>query len=279
MTLQSIQQFPITVWPPGQISAVPVERWAVRTGDGGNLDWYPAIEPRELPDEWVLRQLADVDLEDDHAVATLLGDFGVISRPYFDPTGVPDDRRSKLAPPSDDQRDGWWEQRDDGTLEDARWWLKTARALAGVWREASSGGDPITAWSAEGFSSFDEQHAQAPAWVVWAQFALALDAGLRPFRARVEYRVEIPDVDVTYGLPPVGLYSAACLQVYNLVVGKFVARRCANATCGQVFVHQRGGARHGQYRSKGVKYCTPECARAEAQRQYRRRKAAARADA
>jgi hypothetical protein len=87
VTLQSIQQFPITVWPPGQISAVPVERWAVRTGDGGNLDWYPAIEPRELPDEWVLRQLADVDLEDDHAVATLLGDFGVISRPYFDPTG------------------------------------------------------------------------------------------------------------------------------------------------------------------------------------------------
>lgn len=223
--------------------------------------------------------LANVDLEDDHAVATLLGDFGVISRPYFDPTEVPDDRRPNLAPPSNHDGDGWWEQRDDGTIEDARWWLKTARAIAGVWRETTSGGDPITAWAAEGFSGFDEHHAKPSAWVVWAHFALALDAGLRPFRARVEYRVEMPDIDITYGLPAVGLYSAACLQVYNLVVGEFVARRCANERCGHVFVHQRGGARDGQYRSKGVKYCTPGCARAETQRRYRRRKAAARAEA
>jgi hypothetical protein len=211
-------------------------------------------------------------------VAALLEDYGVISWPYFDPTGVPLDRLPFLAPLSSDEEavDYWWERRNNGTIEDARWWLKTARALAGVWRETSNSRDPGTAWSAEGFPTFDEHHAQAPAWAIWAQFALALDAGLRPFRARVEYRVDVPDVEVTFGLPQVGLYSAACRQIFNLVVEGHTARCCENATCGRVFVHQLGGAEYGQYRTVGVRFCTPECALAETQRQYRRRKAAAR---
>ncbi|MHB8329140.1 MAG: hypothetical protein ACYDD6_05900, partial [Acidimicrobiales bacterium] len=119
----------------------------------------------------------------------------------------------------------------------------------------------------EGFVGIDSADS------VWAQFALSLDVGLRPFRARVEYARELPGgAEHIYGAPAAGLYSAACGQIFNLLVSEETARRCENATCGRVFVHQLGGAVYGQYRSKGVRFCTPSCAKAETQRQYRRRK-------
>jgi hypothetical protein len=177
------------------------------------------------------------------------------------------DAQAKLAPASGTDT-GWWRTRGDGTLEDARWWLKTARALAGVWSRASNGEDPTAAWAAEGFLGLNDDHA------CWALFTLALDEGLRPFRARVEYRQELPNGgEFVYGLPQVGLYSAACRQVFNFLVEQQTARRCENATCGRIFTRQLGGSKYGQHRSKGIRFCSPSCARAETQRQYRRRKA------
>ena len=121
--------------------------------------------------------------------------------------------------------------------------------------------------SAEGFRALDREG------VCWAQFTLALKEGLHPFRAHVEYaEPRLPGF--VYGLPNVGLYSAACRQIFNFAAQEQTARRCENATCGRVFVHQLGGAKFRQHRSTGIRYCTPECARAEASRQYRRRKAA-----
>jgi hypothetical protein len=52
-------------------------------------------------------------------------------------------------------------------------------------------------------------------------------------------------------------------------------KRCENEYCGKRFVRQEGGAEHGQSRSFGVKYCSRHCAKATAQRNSRRRKAAA----
>jgi hypothetical protein len=100
--------------------------------------------------------------------------------------------------------------------------------------------------------------------------------GLEPFRARVEHRVDIPGGDtVTFGVQPIDLYSAACRQVFNLVVEQPTARRCESATSGRVFVHQVSDIEYRQHhRSTGLRFCTPKCARAEASRQYRRRKAA-----
>ena len=67
------------------------------------------------------------------------------------------------------------------------------------------------------------------------------------------------------------LYSILCLELFNHMAEASEYRVCANETCGRFFVRQSGRALHGQHRSKGVKYCSAECAKAQAQRQYRRR--------
>ncbi len=241
-------------------------RHALIVREDGPLPWRTELEPEPLPDEWVLRGLADANLEDDHAVAALL-DRGVISWPYFDRGYVPQERWPRLAPsPSlEELRTGaWWEPRFDGTLEDARWWLKTARALAQTWAYVRLDKDPTSAWDAAGFNVIDEVD-------LWTQFTISLDIGLKAFRSRVEYVKDYRGVHQhTFGAPRVGLYSAACRQVFNLIVNDDTARVCENETCGRLFVHQLGGSDGGRRRSAGLKFCSPTCARAQTQRQYRR---------
>lgn len=71
--------------------------------------------------------------------------------------------------------------------------------------------------------------------------------------------------------PTARLYQACAIELYNHIVERATYQHCANQTCNRQFVHQEGRAHHGQHRKKGVKYCTPACARSQAQRDYRRR--------
>jgi hypothetical protein len=275
MKLPGKAQFPITLWPAVPLPPVPVQRSLV-VPEGNKLVWRGADEPAVLPDEWVLRQLVDADLEDNDHLIDLMEEFGAIALPYFDSAYVPTERYDLLTlPPSGpfESSEHWWRGRDDGTLEDVRWWLKTARALANMWARASRAEEPYAAWSAEGFVGLDaEKHC-------WAQFAIALNEGLHHYHARTTYDYPMMKGEpFALGEPRVGLYSAACLQIFNLVVADKSARVCENASCRKNFVNQLGGARYRQNRTVGVKFCSPECARAETQRQYRRRKTARKED-
>ncbi len=249
-----------------------MERTEFEVGEGGVLKWGQWIEPRELPEEWVLRQLGNANLDDDGEVVAMLQDFGTITSSFYLPGLVPEDRRALLAHPHAPPYVGaegeaflsnWWRQHG-GTIEDVRWWLKMARVLTRIWSETMFDRPAAPALAAEGFLDLNTE---AGAW--W-HFTTALNIGLQPFQARVEHEVKVLP-GVTLGFPIVDLYSAACRQIFNLIVEDGTARLCENETCSVVFVHQLGGSRYGQYHKTGLRFCSPACARMETQRQYRRR--------
>jgi len=88
-------------------------------------------------------------------------------------------------------------------------------------------------------------------------------------------RIDItPDGETRGGAPyfsEVSLISLMALELYNHACENADYKTCQNETCRRLFVRQEGRALHGQHRRTGVKYCTSECARAQAQRSYRRR--------
>jgi hypothetical protein len=96
-----------------------------------------------------------------------------------------------------------------------------------------------------------------------------LHYGLEPFTPALLNADEFP-------FPDLSLYQLCCLELFNHIAEHVPYRRCANETCQRLFVRQRGRSTHGQFRMTGVKYCSAECARRQAQRAYRRRKAGAR---
>jgi hypothetical protein len=89
----------------------------------------------------------------------------------------------------------------------------------------------------------------------------AIEVGLTAYVPRIRFPVEGVD-----------LFSALCLQLFNIIVEQLPVRRCANENCGGWFTRQRGRAEHGQSKTEGVIYCSAACAKATSQRAYRAKK-------
>jgi hypothetical protein len=117
-----------------------------------------------------------------------------------------------------------------------------------------------------------------------------LDAGLAPFSPGFYLGADLAEVDPngqweatvvpTREIPPraEGLFPRCCLELYNHMVEQAEYRECANPTCRRLFVRQRShgvrnGSHYGQHRRKGVRYCSPRCARLQAVRSHRQRAA------
>lgn len=78
--------------------------------------------------------------------------------------------------------------------------------------------------------------------------------------------------DQIWWQPMPRLTAAMFLQVHAFVSEGLPARRCANEACQRWFTRQRGRSQHGRRRTAGVLYCSSSCAKAQSQREYRRRK-------
>jgi hypothetical protein len=126
----------------------------------------------------------------------------------------------------------------------------------------------------------------APAWRdckddshAWNEFVRFTDAALKDFHVRVDVEVETDgrplvkrNPDETYTT----LYGAAMLQIVNHLAANEQVRICANETCRRLFLRQLGRSIYGGHRKTGILYCSSDCARAQYQREKRRRDKAAR---
>lgn len=166
------------------------------------------------------------------------------------------------------------------TLAEFRYGASWLRDLVRAWRWVSEDIEPkeweCSIWDA----SPNEEPDGPPEDKRDAAFLLedGLDLALAPFHPRVfqplpahRQRRLSPSQPFGQGTPA---FFLCCLELFNHIAEHATYKRCSNETCARLFVRQTGRAAHGQYRRRGVKYCSAECAKAQAQRAYRRRKAA-----
>jgi len=137
-------------------------------------------------------------------------------------------------------------------------------------------GEPVTrAWRGVAGASHGDDDLAA-----WESFGRVTDAALRDFHVRVDVEVigrkreadhlQVGEVFTT-------LYSVGILQLVNDLAGGETVRFCANERCGRPFVRQLDRSRFGGHRMIGTIYCSKDCARAQYQREKRRRDKAAKA--
>ena len=109
-------------------------------------------------------------------------------------------------------------------------------------------------------------------------FVEVTGAALRDFQVRVDVEVvgQSPADDLQVGEVETTLYSAGMLQLVNDLAANETVRRCANEACGRPYVRQLGRSTYGGHRRDGTRYCSSTCARAQYQREKRRRDRAAR---
>jgi hypothetical protein len=244
----------------------------------------PAIGPnrkshplRELPPEFVLREVLDVDLGlvDDH-LDKLRRDDGSWNTSLADDAAACRRLRidAELTAIADAFDDGWC-----GRLSapgDIVWrrpdLFDKVGPVGGILRMrtlvdhlvAAQDGEPLgDVW---GYLYGDDLDDEA----CWTHFASTLN----PFLA---LPVGVVPAD---GQFVAGFDVAMAFQVRQLVQERLPFRTCANERCGRRFVRHRGVAQAGQHRVEGgVKFCSPACTSAQVQREYRRRKAAEQAQA
>ena len=274
------RNLPIRLWPGGVVPIPPVIRRPAWLDNRGLLQFGAQDEYRELPDELVLRGLFGLDAEDPAAVVEFIDRHGVIDLPFDDLGALLPQTRATLldfraeagARPA---RDEDFASGDDGAADvhwyDAALYLRRVRALVKHLEEwYDLAWDGLSApWAEEGFSVgavTRPDHLD----MAWGQFVVALNAGTKNYRVRVEYdTASVPGF--MFGRPEAGLHSALCLQVQNVIARDDIPlRRCANEPCPHLFQKQIGGASYNQNHASGVIYCTPTCARAQASRHYRR---------
>ncbi len=144
--------------------------------------------------------------------------------------------------------------------------VRTLRSLIAHWHAHQDGQSSAipAAWTDNGFR---KPRSPSMAWEWWSDH---LNAALTPFTVRVE--VSCDGITSGSGHQLVTAYSAMALQVRNDVAQGTPWRVCANEPCDILFARQLGRAEAGQYREKGVKYCSKNSAKAQVERERRRRR-------
>lgn len=275
---------------------------ALEVGDVEDLDVYP---DRDVRFGEVYLELYALDLDDSAAIRRFVERYGVLgvhslvwgSEHCHHYMGFPWQPHFTLATKElanhigrGGRLDSWWE-----CEAEFRFGAECIRDMTTAWRVANSELDANEAvwlcrcWenAVDPIASEDNEpeiraffREQAPRFYEATPglvLTFGMEDSLKPFSPRIatfeDEMLARPDPEENPYGGEIPLFSVLCLELYNHIAEQASYRRCENETCGRFFVRQSGRSEHGQYRTRGVKYCSAECSRRQAQRAYRRRKA------
>lgn len=308
MTTTKHAQLRITVWPGGRIEEPPVaavEKAELVAGEWISVDLLTSDQVSPVPDDLYLYEIADADPSDPESLRRL-ANLGLwrslnIADAYGDlPIWTDEQWRRALAdvalkygrPVPDDLEKGRHEVWDPlgGVgfpihLEEIALRVRAVQRLSHHAQLYATGEDVAQAWRPDRVDSAvrarlsmpgltDEDSPAVREVVAWEEFTRLANAALREFHVRVYADVGRPGYGIGSAYPTV--YQVAVLQIVNdMAGGGSTYHTCGNETCGRPFLRQRGRSRYYS-RAEGVRYCSRECANAQTQRDYRRRKRAER---
>jgi hypothetical protein len=249
-------------------------------------DWivwsYPGFgRPTQLPQDFYMRELMSVKPDDLEAAAELMRKYGML---FYLRVDLPEGDRDDLAsvpetPPQELGLEGihaldirrhieraqgaiktWLALQVDGGLEELVQ-AETTDIMFRQWVEINSKGFPR------------QYNLDRETFLLFRldDYIAELESTLNAALSQLSVGIVAPGAKATFD-DLLTIYSASFLQLYNHMVEGVSVRHCANEPCGRPFVRQRGRARFEQHRTEGIKYCSRECARAQAQRELRRRR-------
>jgi hypothetical protein len=265
----------LTIWPPGPVP-MPLtigSGFLVQLLDGDPQILQPILVPAKttpvpLPDEWVLRELPRLDLDDPKVFITLWETYGPLltsGAPFALLPGDEDSQPFGLLHAA--QRDLDHQSVSDHTrgvsLTVVRHHFELLQALMSHVVALRRARPLAKAWGSVHLNQPVQNARDA-----WFTFEQVMNAALSPFSVNVRvYR------NREYGLRTAApLYAIAALQILNVLEEGLPVLSCANERCTRFFQRQLGRAAEGQYRTSGVMFCSHQCADAQRQRERRRQK-------
>lgn len=157
-------------------------------------------------------------------------------------------------------------------------WLRDLTRLA-ISYQNSRWEEPLDIWES---AQFGIKKPEDPGQTL-AAFVTGISAGVRafPIHLKVPRPYMDPRIEATLSFGAPSLYSVIVSQIFNHISEDAIYRQCENEMCKRWFVRQTD---HHQYdpdadkenerkvasRTKGIKFCSAACSRAQKQRNYRR---------